>query len=129
METYTKHDYKSIKVNKHSTQFETVNPMPSDTLLTPIVRVEVFQKYSQATNLGLYFRLRDDKNWRYCTQVTGLWKTMHPTLYYGDYRTSKGKTLLIFRLCPEHSKLTVYEFPIGYYPHKSIIDKLIKSVQ
>ena len=124
----TIHTYKVIKYNKHDTIYQLNVPDNISNLLTEYVKIETFQGYSNAYNLGLYFRVKNLSSWKKSKQVTGLFKTMRPNHYYGNERTSTGKTLLLFIIDEEGQKLTIYEYPKNYNPHRTVIDKLINSI-
>lgn len=120
--------FDAFKFNKQNTIFTGKDTNPNTSFITSSVRIERFQGYSNAYNLGLYLRLRNESNWAKCEQVTGLWKSERPGFYYGDRRTGNQKTLLLFSLDQNHERLTVYEYPHGYYPSKAKIEQLIQKL-
>lgn len=122
------HVYNVFKYNKHDTIYQKEETNPKSKLLTEFVKVEKFQGFSKAYNLGLYFRIKNESSWQKSKNVTGLWKTMRDNLFFGDSRNIKSKTLLIFHIDNEGQQLTVFEFPEGYYPNRVRIDKLINSI-
>lgn len=121
------HTFKSCKVNKHSTILERVTDV-KDSFITDFVKVEKFQGYSKAYNLGEYFRIKNASSWAKSKQVTGLWKSSRLNYFYGDNRTDKGKTLLIFFKDDRNDFITVYEFVESYYPSKVIIERIINNL-
>jgi hypothetical protein len=122
------HVYKVVKFNKHDTIYSHTDcSLLSDSFLTTDVKVEVFQGYSNAHNLGLYFRIKNQSSWKHSKQVTGLFKTMRKGLYHGNNKVGEIRTLLLFRIENEGEKLTVYEFQNGYNPTRLIIDSLINE--
>lgn len=123
----TVHRYEVVKYNKQSTNYKLVTKRKDQSVLTDEVKVEVFQGYSKVYNLGLYFRLKDQSSWSKSTQLTGMFKTKRPGLYYGDKKTPKGKTLMLFYINPNNDKLTIYEYPEGYYPSQAKRDRIINS--
>ena len=119
--TITKHVYRLVKVNKCDRQYLIKDFLPPGSILTERVRVEAFKGYSSAYNLGEYFRLRGTTSWKNGKQVTGLWKSPHPDVFYGDYKENTTKTLLLFKFKNDRQILLVYSFPIGFYPKKQTI--------
>jgi len=122
------HRFDPIKFNKHDTIYQARHDNPKDTFITEFVKIEKFQGYSNAYNLGLYFRIKDATSWAKSKQITGLWQTKRKGAFYGDFKQASIKTLLIFKICNESHELTVYEYPSGYYPHRNVIDELINQV-
>lgn len=120
--------FHASKFNKQSTIFTGKDTNPNTSFITSSVKVERFQGYSNAYNLGLYFRIRNESNWANCEQVTGLWKSSRKGFYYGDRKTDERRTLLVFALDDHNETLTVYEYPHGYYPNRTAIDKIIHSL-
>lgn len=121
------HSFKTIKVNKHSTIFERITDV-KDSFITDFVKVEKFQGFSKAYNLGEYFRIKNQSSWAKSKQVTGLWKSSRLNYFYGDNRTPTGKTLLIFYKDDRKDFITVYEFVESYYPSKVIIERIINNL-
>lgn len=119
-----KYSYRANKFNKCDTQYELTHNLPSGAILTDRVKIEAFQGFSNAYNLGEYFRLRGATNWKDGKQLTGIWKTSTPNIFYGDRRTNKGKSLLMFVFGVNRESLTVYVYPDGYYPHKTQIETI-----
>jgi hypothetical protein len=120
--------FTATKFNKQDTTFTGKVENPNTSFIPSQVRIERFQGYSKAYNLGLYFKIRNNTNWARCEKVTGLWKSSRKGFYYGDRRTPETKTLLLFSLDENHEYLTVFEYPNGYYPSKSVIEKLIQNL-
>lgn len=124
-----KHSYKATKFNKCDIQYEITHPLPEISTLTERVKIEAFQGFSNAHNLGEYFRLRGATNWKDGKQVTGLWKTENRDIFYGDNKTNLGKSLIIFKFENNRETVSIYTFPEGYYPHRNIIDNLIGGLK
>lgn len=122
------HKFEVVKYNKHDTIYQLVFGQPTNELITQTVKIEKFQGYSKAYNLGLYFRVKNASSWAKSKQITGLWKSTRINHYYGDNKTPKGKTLLLFKIDPESQTMNVYEYPKGYYPSRKIIDSLINQI-
>jgi hypothetical protein len=117
-----------IKFNKHDTIYQARPENPKESFITEFVKIEKFQGYSHAHNLGLYFRIKDASSWTKSKQITGLWKTSRKGAFYGDFKEKTIKTLLLFKIDHESHELTVFEYPRGYYPHRNIIDSLINTI-
>jgi hypothetical protein len=124
----TVYHFQASKFNKHSTLFNGRDTNHYNSFITPQVKIEKFQGFSNAYNLGEYFKVRNTNNWSTCLQVTGLWETSRKGYYYGDRKTANEKTLLVFALSENREELTIYEFPTGYYPHRDTIEKLVQSI-
>lgn len=120
--------FNPIKFNKHDTIYQGIEDNPKDSFVTELVKIEKFQGYSKAYNLGSYFRIKNETSWAKSKQVTGLFKTTRKDAFYGDLKDSSTKTLLIFLIDQEGHELTVYEYPKGYYPSRTVIDNLINSI-
>jgi hypothetical protein len=118
------YQYKSIKTNKQDTIYQISEPKELQSFLTEFVKVEKYQGYSNAYNLGLYFRIKNESSWAKSKQITGLWKLSNPYIFYGDIKQDKNKTLLLFFIEPNKGILKVFEFPTNYYPSKSTIELL-----
>jgi hypothetical protein len=118
--------YKVVKVNKHSAIYE-CNDTPLCEHATQLVRIEKYQGYSNAYNLGEYYRLRNATSWHNSTQLTGLWRTETQNVFYGD--TGKvNKTLVMFKFSHNRDELNVYVFGRGYYPSKNVIESTAKTL-
>jgi hypothetical protein len=118
------YQYKSYKINKQDTIYQISEPKELQSFLTEFVKVEKYQGYSNAYNLGLYFRIKNESSWAKSKQITGLWKLSNPNIFYGDIKQDKNKTLLLFFIEPNKGILKVFEFPTNYYPSKSTIELL-----
>jgi hypothetical protein len=120
--------FSSIKFNKHDTIYKAQPNNPKDSFITELVKIEKFQGYSNAYNLGLYFRIKDQSSWSKSKQITGLFKTTRKGAFYGNIKGGTTKTLLLFKIDHESHDLTVYEYPKGYNPHRNVIDLLINTI-
>lgn len=123
-----KHKFEVVKYNKHDTIYQLCLGCPESETIKQLVKVEVFQNYSKAYNLGLYFRVKTSSSWKKSKALTGMFKTTRLNHYYGDYKTNKGKTLILFKIDPESQIMYVYEYPKGYYPSRKVIDSLINQI-
>jgi hypothetical protein len=83
--------FSPIKFNKHDTIYQGFDDNPKDSFITELVKIEKFQGYSKAYNLGLYFRIKNASSWAKSLQVTGLWKTTRNGAFYGDFRDGTTK--------------------------------------
>jgi hypothetical protein len=117
-----------IKFNKNDTIYQGLDSNSGNSFITPLVKVEKFQGYSNAYNLGLYFRIKDQSSWSKSKQITGMWKTNRKETFYGDIKDNERKTLLIFKICPDSQVLTIYEYLTGYYPNRSVIDSIVSQI-
>jgi hypothetical protein len=118
------HVYKPIKVNKTSTIYEIKQPHPED-YFTNLIRLEVDQGFSKAKPV-YWFRLRNESNWSKCATPTGLFKTIKPNVYFGDLKTSKGKTLILF-YTDQINNLQIFKYPHGYYPNAKQLESIINK--
>ncbi len=118
------HKFKVFKINKHDTIYEGLQSNNLNSFVTQFVKIEKFQGYSNAFNLGLYLRVKDQSSWSKSKKVTGLWKTNRKNVYYGDLKDKNFKTLLLVRINPETNELFIYEFQRGYYPSRQTIETL-----
>lgn len=119
--------YEAVKFNKTDTQYKSISEPPKNHWITDRVKLEIYQGYSRAQNLTEYFRTRGATSWKGGESVTGLWRTEKPNVFYGDRKTSKGKSLILFFRSPDHNKMKVVCFEDGYYPSRTVIDKLIED--
>lgn len=122
------HTYKAVKFNRCDIHYEIIHALPTTSTLTERVKVEAFQGYSNAQNLGEYFRLRGATNWKDGKQLTGLWRTNHQDIFYGDRRTNSGRSLMIFIFSNNRETMRVYTFQDGYYPSRSKTDQIIAGL-
>jgi hypothetical protein len=120
--------FSPIKFNKHDTIYQAQPNNPKDSFITELVKIEKFQGYSNAYNLGLYFRIKDSSSWAKSKQITGLFKTMRNGAFYGNIKDGATKSLLLFKIDHKSHELTVYEYPKGYNPHRNVIDLLINTI-
>ena len=109
-----------FKTNKQDTIYQGIETNPDDSIITNLVKIERFQGYSNAYNLGLYFVIKNASSWAKSKKITGLWKTQKECVFYGDIKEGNVKTLLLLKI----NYLRILEFEKGYYPSKSMIDKL-----
>jgi hypothetical protein len=116
--------FNAIKTNKNDTIFQDFETNSIDSFITEFVKIEKFQGFSNAYNLGLYFRIKNKTSWAKSKQVTGLWKTQTKGVYHGDFVEGNLKTLLLFKISENTDFLKVIVFPKGFYPHRSIIESL-----
>lgn len=116
------------KVNKFSRIYIAREQLISfDSFLTPVVKLEDDQGFSKAKGVKYHFRIRNEKNWNKCKVITGLFSTTNREVYFGDYKSKNGKTLMIFKISREKPTLQVYVYPEGYYPSRQKIEKIISN--
>lgn len=122
--------YHVIKINKHDTIYQLHDSNSDDTFLTNEIKIEKFQGYSKAYNLGHYLRVKNESSWAKSKQITGLFKTQKKGIYYGNYfdKKEKLKTLLIFIIDEVSETLEVLQFKWGYNPHKNVIEKIVERL-
>jgi hypothetical protein len=118
----------AIKTNKHDTIYQGLESNPLDSFITEFVKIEKYQGYSNAYNLGLYFRIKDSTSWAKSKQITGLWKSQTNGVYYGDFKEGNFKTLLLFKLSLNNDFLTVKVYSKDYYPSRTIIESLSSNL-
>jgi hypothetical protein len=119
------HLFEAVKFNGHSTNYQLdPNTPPKNSYITEQVKIEKFQGFSAASGLDLYYRIKDRSSWAKSSQITGLFKTSTNGLYYGNVRSKQGRTLLLFKIAPNRSKMAIRTFPDGYFPEKSVINQL-----
>ena len=122
------HNFEVVKYNKHDTIYQLCFGQLTNELVTQTVKIEKFQGFSKAYNLGLYFRIKNATSWAKSKQITGLWKTTRLNHFYGDFKQNEIKTLLLFKIDPESQTMCLYQYPKGYYPHRKVIDSLINQI-
>lgn len=122
------YQFKAIKINKHSSIFESVEPIRNNTFLTKLVKVEAFQNYSHAKNLHGYFVIRTGNKWDKSGRITGLMPSPRKNHFFGNRWEQNTRTLLIFNLNESWDKLAVYVYQKGYYPGFTIIQGLISGL-
>ena len=94
--------------------------------LTQEVRIEDYNGKSNATQIKDYFRMRTTGNWATCEKVTGLRPTTHERVYYGDRLVNGRKSLIVFNLNEDRTKLCI-DYYRSFYPKTPYILKDIIS--
>jgi len=95
-------------------------------VLTDLIRIENFRKFSKGTGFDKYLRLRNVNNWSKCEKVTGLYFTDHEDLFYGDRLINCIRNLMIFQFSDDNSKLII-DYYTGYYPNKGTLLHLLEK--
>ena len=90
------HVYEVEREKKVYTVYQLIN-VANQKILTDLIRIENFRKYSNGKGFDKYLRLRNTNNWSKCEQVTGLFFTDHPNLFYGDRLHGGRRNLIIFQ--------------------------------
>jgi hypothetical protein len=88
---------------------------PIEPIFPEFARVELFRNYSLGSGFDHYFRIKTTTNWATSEQVTGMFKTNNPLIYYGD-RKHQGRNLLIFIFNDDRTQLTV-DYYLEYCPY------------
>jgi hypothetical protein len=117
---YTRHFFRVQKTVKTYAVYSLDKIENGTSLLTPVVRIEDFRGYSNATDIKHYFRLRTTSNWQMCEKVTGLRPTPRPGVYYGNWKKGTTKSLILFQLSADRQRLFVDVFNAFYPYHKGI---------
>ncbi len=120
--------FKVVKTNKNDTIYQGFSTNPKNTFITEFIKIEKFQGFSNAFNLGLYFRIKNQSSWAKSKQITGLWKTQSNNIFRGDIKEGNTRTLILFKFDYSNELLKVYLFNFGFYPHHSVIDKLTTNI-
>jgi len=123
------HFYKVVKVNKCDLQYQIIDALPNNSPLTERVKVEQFMGFSNLKNVLYYFRLRGATNWKDGNQLTGLFNTEIPNVFRGDQKTANVRSLILFKFENNRELLTVYCYPLGYYPNQIVLHELIESLR
>jgi len=124
--------YKPIKINKQSRIFELSETQrlrhnqPNE-ILTELLRIEKDQGFSKAKDVAYWLRIRNQSNWSKCETPTGFKKTDKPNVFYGDIKTDRGKTLVIFKFQDDES-LKIFNYQNGFYPKKTQLKKIINKL-
>lgn len=120
--------YKVCKANGHSIQFVNDGVAINGAILSEYIRIEKFQGYSNGKGFQYYFTPKTKPTWSASPRLTGMFPTKTEGVFYGDYRDSLRKTLIMFNWKPEESLLNVILFPIGYYPMDSEINQIARTL-
>lgn len=122
---YVRHSYKVERVKKVYTVYQLVNAS-SKAILTELIRIEQFRKYSRGTGFDDYLRLKNTSNWKTSEQVTGLHKTSHPDVFYGDRLHYGKKNLIVFKFSNNKETLTI-DYYLEYYPTKGDLKTILSK--
>lgn len=120
-----RHSYKVERRKKVYSVYELVEPQPKAEL-TNLIRIEKFRMFSNGHGFDDYLRLRNTNNWQTCEQVTGLFKTEYPNVFYGDRRHSGKKNLLVFQFS-QNLDLLIIDYYIGFYPKSNDLKEILCS--
>lgn len=122
---YQRHFYEVEKVLKVYTIYKLVDAV-NRKVLTDLIRIEDFRKYSNGKGFDKYFRLRNVNNWSKCEKVTGLKFTDNKNLFYGDRLHAGRRNLIVFHFNDNRSRLTI-DYYVGYYPNKEVLKQLLEK--
>ncbi len=113
--------FNAIKHNKQSTIFELIQGDVFNSFITQEVKLERFQRYSNATGIDYYLRLKNEPTWSNSELVTGLFKTTRKGIFYGDRKENWNvRTLIIFKVSPDFQTLILIVYPRGQYPKNQV---------
>ena len=122
-----RHIYKVERTKKVYTVYQ-LEPTTQSPILTDLVRIEKFRKFSKGTGFDDYLRLKNTTNWATSEKVTGLMKTDNPNVFFGDRMHSGRKNLIVFKFSKDKEFLLI-DYYKGDYPTKgdlnAILDKYI----
>ena len=113
--------FKAIKHNKQSIIFELIDGDLNNSFITQEVKLERFQRFSNATGIDYYLRLKNEPTWANSELVTGLFKTTRKGIFYGDRREKwEVRTLIMFKVTPDWQNLTLIVYPRGQFPKNQV---------
>lgn len=119
-----RHIYKLERAKKVYSVYELIE---TETQHFPnLIRIEDFRGFSRATDIDKYFRVRDTTNWATSTKITGLFKTSHPCVFYGDQKTINGKRTIVFVFSEDWEWLIIDYYPTQY-ANKAIRESFIQK--
>jgi hypothetical protein len=98
-----------------TTARNTGNIKPTNRTLFPNLQGLSYSAITHGFSFDQYFRIKTTTNWATSEQVTGMFKTNNPLIYYGD-RKHQGRNLLIFIFNDDRTQLTV-DYYLEYCPY------------
>jgi hypothetical protein len=119
-----RHTYKVERVKKSYTVYELTgatlqtnsDSLPINPVLPKLIRIENYRGCSRGRGFDKYLRLRTTNNWQSSEQVTGLYFTSSPGIFYGD-RRFRGRNFLIFQFSENREQLMI-DYYLGYCPYR-----------
>jgi len=115
--------FKATKHNKQSTIFELIDGNAANSFITQEVKLERFQRYSNAIGIDYYLRLKNEPTWAKSELVTGLYKTTRKGILYGDRRENSNlRTLIMFKISQDFQELSLIVYPRGHNPKNQVED-------
>jgi len=123
--THIRHIYKVERAKKVYTVYQ-LEPNTKNPVLTDLVRIEQFRKFSNGTGFSEYLRLKNTSNWKTSEQVTGLKKTNNSNLFFGDRMHLGKKNLIVFKFSKDKEALLV-DYYKGYYPTKGDLNAILNK--
>lgn len=120
------YSFSRIKENKTCSIYE-MQPYRNFSFLTSKVKIEDFQNYSHGNGFKEYFRTYGT-TWKDGEQVTGLFPTNTPNVFYGNRKYKGVRTLILLKFNEERTILMVFVFNTGYFPNKDVIEQYAKSI-
>ncbi|TVR82018.1 MAG: hypothetical protein EA409_05615 [Saprospirales bacterium] len=119
------HIFRLEKSNKYSWIYSMASDLPTE-FLTPKIRIETFNGFSNVKGVEYYLRIRNTTNWSKCKAITGLFRTNQKGLYFGDRKAGKTKTLIVVKFVEGGLQLT--EYGKGIYPKQVVRSLLAQPV-
>jgi hypothetical protein len=123
--SHIRHIYKVERAKKVYTVYQ-LEKTPQNPILTDLIRIEQFRKFSKGTGFSEYLRLKNTSNWKTSEQVTGLMPTDDPNVFFGDRIHSGKKNLIVFKFSNDKEYLTI-DYYVGYYPTKGDLNAILSK--
>lgn len=123
---YIRHIYQVDKVLRSYTVYSLKEVSDSSRVkLSDLVRLEPFRGKSHTSGVCVLLRDREPNRWSK-NSLTGLRPTDRNAVYYGDHVNGNQKSLILFKLVNNSTKMIVDYFN-GFYPnHKGILAAIIQ---
>ena len=122
-----RHIYKVERAKKVYTVYQLDQPTQVK-VLTNLIRIEQFRKFSKGTGFDHYLRLKNTTNWATSEKVTGLKKTNNSNLFFGDRMHLGKKNLIVFKFSNDKQSLLI-DYYKGYYPTNGDFKAILDSYQ
>lgn len=124
---HIRHIYKVERAKKVYTVYQ-LEPTTQTPVLTDLIRIEDYRKFSNGKGFDKYLRLRDTTSWATSEQVTGLKKTNNPDVFFGDRMHDGKKNLIVFKFSKDKEYLLI-DYYKGYYPSNSDLKAISNKYQ
>ncbi|WP_172916822.1 hypothetical protein [Capnocytophaga canis] len=122
------HQFAKIETSdkyKEVTHFEKIHQTANSRHILDFANISVQRNFNRSENVAFWYkpapRKADGTRAKWGEVLTGLFRTAHPQIYYGDisskdhYGRYKKHTLLFFVFNTDRTKLAIVEYP-NYYP-------------